>query len=82
MVVLLHATANLPITLVIDELGSRATVPVLLYFALEIVAAIVVVVVAGPAHLSRKHRKQEEPPKSEPAASAAPQTLGTKEVIR
>ncbi len=29
--------------------------------------AIVVVVVAGPAHLSRKHRKQEEPVRSEAA---------------
>jgi membrane protease YdiL (CAAX protease family) len=66
MVVLLHATANLPITLVIDELGSRATVPVLLYFSLEIVAAIVVVIVAGPKHLSRKHHKQEESSGSSP----------------
>src|SRR5215213_1800415 len=31
MVVLLHATFNLPVTLAIDELGSRATVPVLLF---------------------------------------------------
>jgi len=59
-VVLLHATYNLPITLAIDDLGSRATVPVLLYFGLLVVAAIVVVIVAGPKHLSRKHRKQEE----------------------
>ena len=60
MVVLLHATMNLPQTLAIDELGSRATVPVLLYWGLLVVAAIVVVIVAGPKHLSRKHRKQEE----------------------
>ena len=60
MVVLLHATFNLPVTLAIDELGNRAVVPVLLYFGLTVVAAIVVVVVAGPAHLSRKHRKEEE----------------------
>jgi membrane protease YdiL (CAAX protease family) len=60
MVVLIHATVNLPMTLSIDELGSRATVPLLLYFALLVVAAIVVVIVAGPKHLSRKHRKQEE----------------------
>ena len=50
-----------PITLSIDELGGRATMPVLLYFGLTVVAAIVVVIVAGPAHLSRKRRKQEEP---------------------
>ena len=60
MVVLIHATVNLPMTLSIDELGSRATVPLLLYFALLVVAAIVVVIVAGPKHLSRKHKKQEE----------------------
>jgi uncharacterized protein len=60
MVVLLHATFNLPMTLAIDELGSRATVPLLLYFGLLVVAAIVVVIVTGPAHLSRKHHKQEE----------------------
>jgi hypothetical protein len=56
----LHATFNLPLTLSIDLLGSRSTVPVLLYFGLTVVAAIVVVIVAGPKHLSRKHKKQEE----------------------
>jgi hypothetical protein len=34
------------------------------------VAAIVVVIVAGPAHLSRKHRKQEEEGAAEPAVAA------------
>lgn len=58
MVVLLHATYNLPITLAIDDLGTRATLPVLLYFGLLVVAAIVVVIVAGPKHLSRKRGKQ------------------------
>src|SRR5215210_6850805 len=60
MVVLLHATVNLPITLVIDDLGTRGRVPSLLYFGLLAVAAIVVVMVAGPKHLSRKRKKQEE----------------------
>ena len=60
LVVLLHATANLPIRLLYEALGSRVTVPVLLYFGLMVVAAIVVVIVARPAHLSRTHRKQEE----------------------
>jgi membrane protease YdiL (CAAX protease family) len=32
-------------------------------------AAIVVVIVAGPAHLSRKHRKQEEPSEISPKSS-------------
>ena len=53
MIVLLHATVNLPLTLVRDDLGPQATVPVLLYFGLLVVAAIVVVIVAGPKHLSR-----------------------------
>lgn len=60
LVVLLHATSNLPVTLSIDLLGSRATMPVMLYFGLTVVAAIVVVVVTGPKDLSRKHRKQAE----------------------
>src|SRR5215210_3161410 len=60
MVVLLHATVNLPVTLVIDDLGTRGRVPSLLYFGLLAVAAIVVVMVAGPKHLSPQHRKQEE----------------------
>jgi uncharacterized protein len=71
-VVLLHATYNLPITLAIDDLGSRATVPVLLYFGLLVVAAIVVVIVAGPKHLSRKHRKQEEEGATESGVATPP----------
>src|SRR5215211_8248621 len=42
LVVLLHGTVNLPIRLLYDSLGSRVTVPVLLYFGLTAVAAIVV----------------------------------------
>src|SRR5215207_7332907 len=72
MVVLLHATFNLPVTLAIDELGGRATVPVLLYFGLTVVAAIVVVLWAGPQHLSRKHRKQEEKGADAPRVTPAP----------
>ena len=46
-------------TIAFDELGSRATLPpVILYFGLTVVTAIVVVIVAGPKHLSRKRRKQ------------------------
>jgi len=70
LVVLLHATVNLPQTLAIDQLGSRVTVPLLLYCGLMIAAAIVVVLVAGPKHLSRKHRKQEE--RAEEPGIAAP----------
>ena len=60
LVVLAHATVNLPQTLVIDDLGSRATVPILLYWGLMVLAAIIVVIWAGPEHLSRKRKKQEE----------------------
>jgi membrane protease YdiL (CAAX protease family) len=52
-----------------------------LFAALWCAVAIVVVLWAGPAHLSRKHRRQEEPSQSESAASAASQTQGVKEVI-
>jgi hypothetical protein len=72
MVVLLHATVNLPVTLSIDLLGSRATVPVLLYFGLLIVAAIVVVIVAGPKHVSRQRRKQEEEGAAESGVATPP----------
>ena len=46
MVVLLHATANLPLTLLLEPLGSRAMVPFLFLVGLMVVAAIVVVIVA------------------------------------
>jgi membrane protease YdiL (CAAX protease family) len=72
LVVLAHATFNLPITILYGALGGRVTVPVLLYFGLMAVAAIVVVIVAGPAHLSRKHRKQEEEGAAESAVATPP----------
>jgi uncharacterized protein len=72
MVVLLHATYNLPITLAIDDLGTQATLPVLLYFGLLVVAAIVVVIVAGPKHLSRKYSKQEEQGAAESGVATPP----------
>jgi uncharacterized protein len=69
LVVLAHATFNLPITILYGALGGRVTVPILLYFGLMAVAAIVVVIVAGPTHLSRKHKKQEEEGAAEPAVA-------------
>src|ERR687890_1913143 len=60
MVVLAHATFNLPITLTIDDLGTGGRVPSLLYFGLLAVAAVVVVIWAGPEHLSRKRKKQQQ----------------------
>jgi membrane protease YdiL (CAAX protease family) len=74
LVVLLHATANLPLSLLLEPLGSRAMVPFLLYVGLMVVAAIVVVIVAGSAHLSRTHRKQEEPAQPE-VPTAAPRVV-------
>jgi hypothetical protein len=41
---------------------------------LWLVVAIVVVVVYGPEHLSRKHRKQEEPVQPE-ASKASPRVV-------
>jgi membrane protease YdiL (CAAX protease family) len=45
-------------------------------------AAAAVVLWAGPAHLSRKCGKQEEPPKTESAASIPAQTQHPREVLR
>jgi membrane protease YdiL (CAAX protease family) len=75
LVVLLHATANLPLTLLLEPLGSRAMVPFLVYVGLMVVVAIVVVIWAGPAHLSRTHRKQEEPASQPEVATAAPRVV-------
>ena len=68
LVVLLHATFNLPLTILIAPLGSQETLAFLLYVGLLVVAAVVVVSWAGPAHLSRKHHKQEEKEAEAPEA--------------
>ncbi|MDQ3436460.1 MAG: CPBP family intramembrane metalloprotease [Actinomycetota bacterium] len=62
--------------------GADSVSQSLLLAAVWCAVAIVVVVVTGPAHLSRKHPKQEEPPRSEPAASAASQTHKVREVLK
>jgi membrane protease YdiL (CAAX protease family) len=77
LVVLLHGTANLPLTLLLEPLGSRAMVPFLFFVGLMVVAAIVVVVVAGPQHLSRKHHRQVEPPRTPQTPVETSQTLHT-----
>jgi membrane protease YdiL (CAAX protease family) len=46
------------------------------------VAAIVVILWAGPAHLSRKSRKQEEPSNGEQVAKTPPQASEAKEVLK
>jgi CAAX protease family protein len=58
LVVLLHATANLPVTLLLAPLGIDMIQPFLIFTALLIIAAAVVVWFAGPADLSRTQRKQ------------------------
>ena len=71
LLVVLHATFNWPLTMLLVPLGSQMTLPFLVYAGLMVVAAIVVVIVAGPKHLSRKHRKQEE----EPLVATQPERL-------
>jgi membrane protease YdiL (CAAX protease family) len=75
MVVLLHATVILPVTLVIDDLGSGATVPVLLYWGLLVVATIGVVIWAGPEHLSRKRKKLQEEGAAESGVATPPRVV-------
>ena len=58
LVVLLHATANLPITVLLGPLGIDAIQPYWIFTALLIIAAGVVVGFAGAADLSRTQRKQ------------------------
>jgi hypothetical protein len=54
--------------------GADAVSQAWLYTALWGVVAIVLVVVYGPTHLSRKHRKQEEPAQ-QPAGDTAPRVV-------
>jgi len=72
LVVLLHATFNLPLTILIAPLGRQVTLAFSLYVGLLVVAAIVVVIWAGPKHLSRKHRKQGEEEQAAESEVAAP----------
>ena len=58
LVVLFHATANLPVTFLIAPLGIDMIQPFLIFAALLIIAAAVVVGFAGAADLSRTQRKQ------------------------
>jgi len=58
IVVLYHAAANLPITLLIAPLGEQSARPFLIYLALLLVVAGATVVATGPTHLSRTQPKQ------------------------
>ena len=61
IVVLFHATTNLPVSLYLDALLGGAVPSFLIYVALTILTAAVVAVVAGPANLSRRHPRQLVP---------------------
>jgi uncharacterized protein len=62
IVVLYHATANLPLTVFLEPLGGRAAQPFLIYVALSVITAVTIVVATGPEHVSRTHRKQATTP--------------------
>lgn len=62
LIVLLHGTANLPLTFVLTPLGKEMTQPFLIFVALMVITATAVALISGPAHLSRKHQKQTTMP--------------------
>ena len=71
--VLLHATANLPITVLLGPLGIDAVQPYWIFTALLIITAAVVVGFTGPANLSAPSGSR--PPRTSkpfPTAVAAP----------
>jgi membrane protease YdiL (CAAX protease family) len=62
VVVLLHAAANLPLTLLIAPLGEEMTQPFLIFVVLMVLTAAAVVGLTGAEHLSRSHVKQVSVP--------------------
>jgi membrane protease YdiL (CAAX protease family) len=62
IVVLFHAASNLPLSLLLAPLGSKATQAFLIYVALMIATAVVVVVATGSENLSRTQPKQTSTP--------------------
>ena len=62
IVVLCHAAANLPLTLLLDPLGKQSARPFLIYLALFVIVTAAIVVATGPAHLSRTQPKQTDVP--------------------
>jgi uncharacterized protein len=73
VVVLYHATSNLPLTFLLEPLVPHVTQPFLVYTALAVAAAVVVAVATGPEHLSRTHHRQvlRTVPPARPAAELA-----------
>jgi hypothetical protein len=68
---LMHAMSNTISGEFVSQMfsGSDSVNQAWLRGALWCVVAIVLVVVTGPQHLSRKHRKQEEPSEISPKSS-------------
>ena len=58
IVVLYHAAANLPVTLLLAPLGKHSARPFLIYLALLVIVTAAIVVATGPARLSRTQPKQ------------------------
>ena len=58
IVVLLHASSNLPLTILIAPLGGRMTQSFLISVALLVLAAVAVAAATGTANLSRTQPKQ------------------------
>jgi CAAX protease family protein len=62
IVVLFHATANLPLTILITPLEDEMTRSLLIYVGLMIIAATCVAIATGAANLSRTQPKQVDVP--------------------
>ena len=62
IIVLFHASSNLPITLLIAPYGEHSERPFLFYLAVLVVVAGAIAVFTGPANLSRAQPKQVDVP--------------------
>jgi hypothetical protein len=58
IVILFHATSNLPLTVFLEPLKGQVLQPYWIYVALLTVAAAILVAATGPANLSRTQPKQ------------------------
>ena len=75
IVVVYHAAANVPLTVLLEPLGTRAAEPFLIYVALSVVAASAIVLIAGPKHLSRVRSRQVAFRSSAPPSAAVPSAV-------
>ena len=84
IVMLMHATNNTISGSFISPMfsGADSVRQGWLLAVVWCVAAIVVVILAGPANLSRKYSKQEEPSNGEQAAETPPRASKAKEVLK